>query len=148
MWPVVPHQGMIQHEETPGSNEGNERSLFYSHPPLDTDTPLAWVVGTTLDLQRRCCPNDNLWCLIYKTISFIYIKCTQFRLVLGLREERQNISCQRIGTWHVMRRKTVVTLSIRLESSSYLRLTSYMWSGCFVSLLYTTMLGCYLLPPE
>jgi len=41
MQPVVPHQGMTQHEETPGFNEkaGNKRSLFYSHPPPYTVMP-------------------------------------------------------------------------------------------------------------
>lgn len=34
-------------------------------------------------------------------------------------------------------KKTVVTVSIRFEPSSYLRLTSYMWSGCVLFYCFT-----------
>lgn len=45
---------------------------------------------------------------------------------------------QTTGTWHVRRsKKTVVTVSIRFEPSSYLRLTSYMWSGCVLFYCFT-----------
>lgn len=48
--------------------------------------------------------------------------------------------------WFVHQRKTALTVGIRLEPGSYLRPTSYMWSGCSVS--HSTMLRRYKLPPQ
>lgn len=34
VWPVVPHQGMIQHEETPGSNKKKKKKARQQEQPI------------------------------------------------------------------------------------------------------------------
>lgn len=67
MWPVVPHQGMIQHEETPGSNKKQavRGACFIAIQP-DTDTHLAW--------QHWVCRGDaaQIMDLIYEAIYFYF----------------------------------------------------------------------------
>lgn len=138
---------MIQHEETPGSNKTQAIRVVYfiAILPLIQKHTLPELGQHSIYRGDAAQIIPHLLRQYFLFLTHAYDlerlwrgKCLNIALGESKRAaEKQSMSCQRIGTWHVRRRETVVTVSIRFEPSSYPRLTSYMWSGCVLFYCFT-----------